>query len=259
MTTFPQAPDGETYGVDVSTAQGPPTYLPALIEVGARFMFARAHSGKAVDGQWAAMVRAAEEVGMPLGAYGVIRHYGPAGAESQARAFLDAIRGARLALPEVIDWELPATAAELAAMPRAVAAGNIRAARIWRDVVTAETRRPVLVYCGFGFVDALATRAGAGRADDIGRAVDGDLAALAESPLFVAHYTQDRKRLPTVPRPWLERGRTWVLWQSSGDAAVCRNAVQIPGTRRDIDLDVYRGTVEDLIALAGVSANPRQG
>lgn len=235
--SLPARIDGRIWGVDTSACQGSPTYLAALRAAGCAFHFARAHTGNSVDTVWAATAAEAERLGVPFGAYGVVRNRGPVDAERQARAFLDAVRGTRRELPDVLDWELPVAPRT---MSRAEAVANIKAARVWRDVVSEATGRAVLVYCGMGFVDAVELIAGEDGAED--------LAALAaDSPCFAAHYTQSALRLPTVPRAWRKTG--WVLWQGSGDRAVCRNACQIPGRGCDVDIDWFRGTVDDLRAL----------
>jgi hypothetical protein len=122
--TLPTAIPGRLWGVDTSVAQGPPTYLGALRDAGCAFHFARAHSGNAADSVYHTTAAEAERLEVPFGAYGVIRDRGPVDAEKQARAFLDAVKGTRRELPDVLDWELPANPK---AMTRAQAVGNQKA------------------------------------------------------------------------------------------------------------------------------------
>lgn len=230
MTLPRDLPAGWIWGVDTSVAQGPPTYVPALRDAGCSFLIARATQGlHDVDDQFTATVRACSAASLPIGAYGVLCAYPREQAEAQARHFLDAVRGVPLDLAPVLDFELSG--------PKVSAAGLLAAARAWCEVVEDELGRGVVVYTGPSFISGLRKLAGPAGA--------ADLAALATRPLFVAHYTQNHARLPSVPGPWED----WGLWQASGDRKTCRNAAQLPGGTADIDVDFFRGSVEELRAL----------
>ena len=95
-----------------------------------------------------------------------------------------------------------------------------------------------MVYASPGFVEQLSLLGGA--------ATHELLAQLAsQSPLVVAHYTGDFKRLPKVPDFWDD----WSIWQASGNAKVSPNYATLPGTNTVVDVDLFRGTVQDFLAL----------
>ncbi len=64
-------------------------------------------------------------------------------------------------------------------------------------------------------------------------------ADLSSQPLWVAHYTGGEDACPRVPSPWTR----WTFWQHSKTGAVA-------GIRRDVDLDWFAGSIDDLRRLA---------
>lgn len=233
--SFTKAPTGWTLGIDTSVAQGR-LDVQALRDAGCAFVIARAAQGlHDVDGQWLNTSRACKDAGMPLGAYGVLIPYSSDKADDQARHFLDVIGDTELDLPCVLDFELS---------QNAKASDLLSAAQIWCDTVEASTGRQVIIYTGPSFIRGLAQLAG--------QAGEDELEALSTRPLWVAHYTQDFAKLPAVPKPW----KNWFLWQASGDSRVCRNASKLPGTNTDVDIDLFFGTVNDL--MLGPLSSPVQ-
>jgi hypothetical protein len=112
---------------------------------------------------------------------------------------------------------------------------------IWCETVEQALRQRVMVYTGPAFVRQFITYAGLAGAEAV--------AALGRRPLVVAHYTGDYARLPTVPRPWSD----WTIWQASGGRAASPNYATLPSHPTvDVDVDWFRGTVDDLIAVGSL-------
>ncbi len=223
------------FGIDTSTSQGR-LDVPALLELDVSFVIAKASDGEGdVDSQWPATAMSCSAHGMPLGAYGVLEDYGIARARGQAQHFVETVRDADLSLPPVLDFELCRGGLERATAEHA--ADLLASARAWVEHVEAELGRRVLVYTYPSFFSVLVKRAGAAAAEDV--------VELGARPLWVAHYTQTYVQPPTVPLPWTG----WEIWQASGDANICRNAARLPGSGRVVDIDFFRGTVDELLKL----------
>lgn len=221
-------------GIDTSTSQGR-LDVPSLLELDVSFVVAKASDGEhSIDSQWPATAMACSAAGMPLGAYGVLEDYGRARAAGQAQHFVETVRDADLSLPPVLDFELCKGGLEHA--PPEHAADLLASARVWVEHVEAELGRRCLVYTYPSFFSALVKRARRRAAEDV--------AELGARPLWVAHYTQTYTQPPTVPLPW----RGWEIWQASGDANACSNAARLPGGRV-VDVDFFRGTVDELLKL----------
>lgn len=221
-------PAGWIMGVDTSRAQGV-LDAPLLRSAGVSFLFAKATDGiNSTDPQWHRTVAACQAAGLPVGGYGVLEPYGRAKVELQARHFATTLKAAGpLDLPPVCDFELAAGQSGLDALASAAA---------WCDLVEASLGRRAILYTGPAFFDLLARYAGPSG--------DAITARLATRPLWIAHYGRALTRGPNVPRAWSD----WSLWQFSGD-----DGAKIPGTRRAIDVDYFRGTIEDLIALGALA------
>lgn len=221
-------PAGWIMGVDTSRAQGA-IDAPLLRTAGVSFLFAKATDGiNSTDPQWARTVAACQVAGLPVGGYGVIEPYGRAKVELQARHFAATLKAAgALDLPPVCDFELAAGQSGIDALASAAA---------WCDLVEASLGRRVILYTGPAFFDLLARYAGPSG--------DAITARLATRPLWIAHYGRALTRGPNVPRAWSD----WTIWQASGD-----DGAKIPGTKRAIDVDYFRGTIEDLIALGALA------
>ena len=101
------------------------------------------------------------------------------------------------------------------------------AVKQWIDHVTAAIGRPPIVYAGlYSWPDLT------GGAD------------FTTSPLWIAQYTS--AACPDIPDPWTH----WLFWQHTASGSA-------PGvTGSALDLDVFDGTYEDLVAFANGSAAP---
>ena len=225
--TLAPIPAGWIMGVDTSRAQGTIDAL-ALRRAGVSFLFAKATDGiNSTDPQWARTVAACRSAGLPVGGYGVLEPYGRERVALQARHFAATIKAAGpLDLPPVCDFELAAGQTGIEALASAAE---------WCDLVEASLGRRAILYTGPAFFDLLARYAGPSG--------DAITARLATRPLWIAHYGRALTRGPNVPRAWSD----WSLWQFSGD-----DGAKIPGTRRAIDVDYFRGTIEELIALGNL-------
>src|SRR5207237_15422 len=67
----------------------------------------------------------------------------------------------------------------------------------------------------------------------------------ADYPLWVANYGV---KCPVLPRGW----RSWVFWQHAG------NEGRATGVKGAVDLNVFRGTLEDLQAFVRTASLPAQ-
>jgi lysozyme len=224
LTPFPVLPDGWIAGVDVGRSQGI-VNVAALAAAGASFVYVRATDGlHDVDGQEARTVAACDASGIPYGLYSVIEPYGTGEAEAQEAHFASIARLAPGAtLPPALDFELGKGRGAIDLFGAAVA---------WCEACERTLGRAPIVYAGPAFLLQL---------EALGGPVAMALATrLARWPLWVAHYTGSLSKPPRVPAPWQD----WTLWQASGD-----RGVSLPGGHGWVDLDVYRGTIEELQAL----------
>jgi lysozyme len=189
-TTMPAAHDGWTLGIDVSACQGVIDWA-AVRAQGVRFAFIKATDGTcAVDSKWAVNSSGAQAADMAFGSYHVLEP--GTDPTAQAQHYLSIAKGIG-ALPPVLDFELAKGLSAASALARAAA---------FLDAVEQAWGKRALVYVCPGFISQLAALAG-----DAGTA---SLQALAERPLWVAHYGVAS---PKVPSPWTD----WTLWQFAGD------------------------------------------
>jgi lysozyme len=236
VSGFPRAPEGQIYGIDTSASQGR-LDVAALKAAGCSFIIAKATDGlHSVDAEWWHTPGACAAAGMPLGAYHVLEPYPSSQASAQAKHFVELLRaaGVPLDLPPMLDFELVHQGAGTADL--------CTAARIWLDEVESALGREAMVYTGPAFVAALDRYDG-------WPGPHPDLVRVASRRLVLAHYTGADDRMPHVALPWLD----WWIWQRSGNlrrpdgSIMCPNAAQLPGTHVDVDLDVFRGTVDELL------------
>lgn len=222
MSGLPKPKEGWALGVDVSRFQGR-IDAEALVEHGVEFLYARASDGlRDVDPQWAATAAVCAASGLPCGPYGVIEPYSSMYARDQAQHFVDVVGDAPWTLPPALDFELarhlPASAALLGA-------------RRWLDTVEDKLGRGCIVYTGPSFFNELA------KLSSWVPTAAADIAAIAKRPLWVAHYGVAR---PRCPRAWDD----WTIWQASGNGAAT-----LPHTAVAVDVDWYRGDVDELLEL----------
>lgn len=231
--------DGWIYGVDTSLYQGTLNCV-ALVEAGVSFAWHKATDGERhVDPQWARSSESSAQAGLPFAPYGVL--HPSQDTRKQAENFLHNVRSVEFQLPPMLDFELAHGVTALAAL---------EAASMWLDIVEDGLGRGCVVYTGPSFIKGLAKLSGAAGA--------ATLLAIARRPAVEAHYTQDFTKLPAAMPPW----PTWTVWQASGSHkdkdgnVICANACQLPGTNTDVDVDFFRGTIEELIALGAADVTP---
>jgi len=212
--------------VDTSAAQGR-LDCSVFVKAGVSGIWHKATEGlHDVDTQWKASAASSLANKLPFGAYGVLEPYGSTKAQAQANHFCDTIENTGWTLAPWLDFELAHGVSGLDALT---------AAAIWCDAVEQRLGRGVCVYTGPSFIQTLEKYAG--------HTADAVLAKLGARPLVVAHYNGGPPKSPMVPPPW----KDWTIWQASGD-----HAAKIPGTTKDIDVDFFRGTIDDLLGI-GVS------
>jgi lysozyme len=119
-------------------------------------------------------------------------------------------------LPPVLDLEVSG------GLSHAQVVASVQA---WVDHVAAAIGRPPIVYAGlYSWPDLT------GGAD------------FTSSPLWIPQYTS--APCPDIPDPWTR----WQFWQNTASGSA-------PGvTSSDLDLDVFNGTHDDLVAFAGSAA-----
>jgi lysozyme len=224
--SIPKAPPGYLLGVDTGQSQGR-VDAAALVAAGVGFQIIRATDGlHDVDPELSYSVAQAKAAGLPFGCYGVLEPYALEQAAAQAAHFVDTVHGLGADLCPCLDFELAHGQTGLVALEAAAA---------WCDAVEAALGQRVMVYTGPSFIETL---------EKFADSADSDaLAALGQRPLWLAQYTALQARV-TVPPPW----RDWSVWQSSGDGAAT-----LPGRSIDVDIDIFRGTVDDLRALGSLT------
>lgn len=236
---IPVPPEGWIVGVDISDAQGL-VDGEALAAAGVSFAYLKVSDGRHDAQRYAATnARAIIAAGIPVGFYGVLEPYGVEAVEAQVVNLCRRIEetGITPTLPPWCDFELAAGQSGIAALTSAA---------IWCELTEAATGRRPMIYTGPAFFALLAHYAGSAGVPVLAR--------IARFPLAVAHYGRTIARGPDVPAPWQD----WTVWQYSGDPAgagqKARPWSKLPGSRGAVDVDFFRGTIEDLRALGKVEA-----
>ncbi|MEZ4368293.1 MAG: GH25 family lysozyme [Kofleriaceae bacterium] len=204
--------DGPTLlGVDVSKYQTNVNWAAAKAD-GVSFGFARVSDGTAnVDAYFEANWAGMRANGIIRGAY---QYFRPSvSVAAQAQLMLDKIGTLEPDdLSPVIDVE---TASGLSPGEVATKVGQ------WIEIVEAATGRRPIVYTGRYFWR-----------DQVGGA------NFLPSPLWIAHYTS--AECPTIPDPWSD----WAFWQYTDSGSV-------DGIAGGVDVNVFNGSMADLLALTG--------
>lgn len=204
------------HGIDVSTYQGTINWT-SVAGAGVAYTFIRSSYGMSgVDGKFDTNWAGAKAAGIPRGAY----HYfnpdysGVTQANHMLAQFVD---GSDLGeLPIVLDVEDSTTTATMAE----------HAARVgeFLDTIRTSTGHAVMIYSGGHFWDTYVKSN-----------------AFSDVPIWVAHYFNDRStaHCPNTPDDWTR----WTFWQHSEMGTVA-------GISGAVDLDVFDGTMAELLALA---------
>lgn len=216
----PDAPGGTFLtGIDVSHFQQAVDW-PAVARAGIRFCFIKATEGSGyVDPRFVSNWRAAGEAGLARGAY---HFFHPAiSITAQANLFLRTVPSLDPGdLPPVLDLEAPEEWSCVPVLNRAPLALN------WLHTVENRLHRKPILYLSPAFMTDILHNA----------------AALAQYPVWLAHYTTDPA--PDVPKPWTK----WTFWQYTRQG-------NMPGVPIKVDLCRFNGNLDELKAL-GITPVP---
>lgn len=212
MTQPVDAADPGIPGIDVSHCQGRIDWTK-VAHANVRYAFVKATDGQAfIDPSFERNWRGATDAGLLVSAYHFFRPSLPVNA--QAALFLRALdRIGKKRLPPVLDLE---ASSEWSAIAQE---GRVALALQWLEYVESRDGRTPIVYLCPSF------------ATD----VFGTAAPLARFLLWTAEYSS----APRIPQPWT----TWTLWQHSDKG-------QIDGISGFVDVNWFRGSIEDLQSLA---------
>jgi len=208
-------------GIDVSHHQGEVNWY-AVAEAGISFAFAKATEGATfVDPQFSRNWASMKDAGIVRGAYHFFRPAKPV--ESQVSNFLKAVN-------ELGDGDLPAVLdLEEAPTPHGdewedvPGQNRVPLVLTWLDAVANRLGRKPIIYTRRGFIELELP----------------EPAALAQSPLWVAHYTA--RAAPQLPSIW----SNWTFWQYSEGG-------KVDGVEGHVDLNRFNGTAAELSGLAGI-------
>ncbi len=203
-------------GVDVSHFDGTISW-PTVKSSGISFGIAKATEGLTIqDSEFAANWAGMTQAGVVRGAY---HFFHPAdNGTQQADAFL-AMTGAlgRGDLPPFLDWEV---------IDSSSVATSITEAQRFIDEIALKTGLTTVIYTYPSFWTSTL----------------GSPAQFGAYPLWYASYVST---CPSIPAPWT----SWLFWQNSASGTV--PGIPATGTPAAVDLDVFNGTLQDLLALAG--------
>lgn len=232
-------------GIDVSYAQSKPNWTRVKATGKVDFVYTRATSGtKTVDVQFSRNWAELKSAGFLRGAY----HFYVASSDpiEQAEFFFKTVGElAEDDLPPMLDVEqnLPKNKT-----------GDEYAKDVLRCIEHLEKLfgRKVVVYTGLPVIIVQMKNASSETLDKI-----------ADRDLWLSAYVKDPK--PWVPKIWSNKGKSWVIWQKSGDVdALGRPGFRIDGINTVVDLNVTQGPADDLKAwiesskLAPVKTPPHE-
>lgn len=221
-------------GIDVSYAQGKPDWKMVKNSSSVEFVYARASCGlKGPDTSFQHNWAALPETGIRRGAY----HFFTATDDpvKQAELFYRVVGPLRDAdLPPVIDVEV----VRPPEISGATFAKNVRA---FMETAERLFSRKLVVYTGGPIFDS----------ETLGADAE-DIEYIASHDLWLAAYVTNPGRY--VPSAWSKRGKTWTLWQKSGDKdAKGDPGARFTGIKTVVDLNVAQGAAENLAAWVEAS------
>lgn len=201
-----------TFGIDVSRFQYDINWSKVAGE-GVKFAYIQiSRKINDIDAKFEFNWAGAKSVGILRGAYQ--RFQPDQDVQKQASIFLDKLGPFQPGdLPPMLDVE------DTGGLPAATIANR---ARQWLDIVEAATGVRPIIYTNFYF-----WRDSVNSAD------------FTDYPLWIAHYTT--KGCPNIPAPWTN----WAIHQYSDKAKLAGI------TDNTVDVNLFNGTVDDLLALAG--------
>jgi lysozyme len=234
---------GTLFGVDVSPSQGTVDWAKVKA-AGISFAVARClRETGAIDGAYQRNVAGARAAGLVPGAYAFLVG---GTASQQAKSFIDAV-GDPTGMLIMLDVERPTVAAN----PVPTAADVKAFVAAWK---AAHPAHPILIYGSSGSV--LGT---------IGKTTD--LHQLG--PLWLAWYRKGHTHTASGfyaslggndAKQWSVKFGGWpgaTIWQFT-DGSVRVSGIQKPdGTFLAVDLNAFRGTTAQLLALTGLAAKPK--
>lgn len=211
-------------------------------ERGVRAAYLRVGYGRVMDTAVEHFAKTFAAAGLPFGFY----HYAmPAGsmygtAQQQAEWFADIVMQHPFSLVPMLDLEQ--------------AGVGLSYTKVWLERVQGLCGCVPGIYTSPGFWGGLR---------DSGNAVWA-----ADYPLWIAHYfsslefpvydipdiVANSTTLPTVPDPWKKKGKTWSIWQfcAVGDGEFYGGDYAKHTDETGLDLDVFNGTYDELMATLGV-------
>jgi GH25 family lysozyme M1 (1,4-beta-N-acetylmuramidase) len=211
-------------GLDVSYWQADINWQ-AVRAAGARFVFIKATEGvgytdSTFPGNW----EGAGSVGLLRGAYCFF--HPNQDARQQAERFVEVVKG------RDDDGELPCSL-DLEVTDGVANKKVIAGVKTWLDVAEQGLGRRPLIYSGVSFLES-------------GFVEQGRPPEWAEDyPLWLGWFPKKyvAGMSPLMPRGW----SSWTFWQYSGKG-------RINGIQGDVDLDLFNGGMEELLAYAGNNA-----
>jgi lysozyme len=217
-----------TNGFDISAAQGNVDWT-AVATSGRMFTIIKATEGLGyVDPRFAANWLGARQARIPRGAY-EFAHLDSAPeacAEHTAKTLEDA---------GFMDDDLPPALDVERVKQSPVGEASIEWQLRWcRRIETLLGRRP-MIYTGQGYWSRIG---------------NPDSPELGTYPLWLAAYVLEPDAY--VPLPWKASG--WTMWQESGDVAPPGKPIlHLPGIVGNVDSDVLKGSVDDLVTASILS------
>ncbi len=210
-------------GIDVSHWQGSIDWSRVKAS-GNQFVFIKATEGKSYqDKQFLVNVNGARAAGMLVGAYHFVNAVNVADAKLEAANFVSRLQEAggakRFELPPVMDYESNPGNLSQSAI-------NSVAIAFLQEVERLSGRKPI-VYTGNAFAQNFSS-------------------ALSSYDLWIARYSNTR--VPDDAPAW----KAWHFWQYTDSG-------QVSGISGGVDLNVYRGTLDDLKAHYTTNTGGAQG